>query len=250
MSGLRERRHLVLLLLLVVGLVLQPLAHGWLFGLVFYDVLLTLLLLAVFLVVFERRWERLVALGIAVPALVSCGAGHGLSGRPQTVAWVIDHCFIVLFVGFAVVVILRGLFQTQAIRADHVIGACCGYLLAGIAWGNLYVLAELLLPGSFSVKQEIAWQLQDEQTRRFLFNYFSFTTLGYGDVTPVGPAATTLAWLEAVFGQFYVAVVVAQLVGLKLAQAVGRSASGPKRARFGPFDVPSTYARKLRSAAR
>jgi hypothetical protein len=31
-----------------------------------------------------------------------------------------------------------------------------------------------------------------------------------------------------VFGQFYVAVVVAQLVGLKLAQAVGRSESGPK----------------------
>ena len=231
MSGLRERRHLVLLLLLVVGLVLQPLAHGWLFGLVFYDVLLTLLLLAVFLVVFERRWERLVALGIAVPALVSGWAGHGLSGRPQAVAWVIDHCFIVLFVGFAVVVILRGLFQSKAIRSDHVIGACCGYLLAGITWGNLYVLAELLLPGSFSVRQEIAWQLQDEQTRRFLFNYFSFTTLatlGYGDVTPVGPAATTLAWLEAVFGQFYVAVVVAQLVGLKLAQAVSRREPGPE----------------------
>jgi len=231
MSGLRERKHLVLLLVVALGLVLQPLAHGWLLGLVFYDVLLTLLLLTVFLIVFERRRERLVALVIAVPALVSSWAGHGLSGRPQTVAWVIDHCFIVLFVGFAVVVILRGLFQSKAIGADHVIGSCCGYLLAGLAWGNLYVLAELLLPGSFSVRQEIAWQLQDEQTRRFLFNYFSFTTLatlGYGDVTPVGPAATTLAWLEAVFGQFYVAVVVAQLVGLKLAQAVGRSESGPK----------------------
>src|SRR6516164_4579182 len=136
MKGLRERKHLVLLLVLVVGLVLQPLAHGWLFGLVFYDVLLTLLLLTVFLIVFERRRERLVALVIAVPALVSSWAGHGLSGWPQTVAWVIDHCFIVLFIGFAVVVILRGLFQTKAIRSDHVIGACCGYLLAGITWGK------------------------------------------------------------------------------------------------------------------
>ena len=36
------------------------------------------------------------------------------------------------------------------------------------------------------------------------------------------------AWLEAVFGQFYVAVVVAQLVGLKLAQAVSRREPGPE----------------------
>src|SRR5262249_17633338 len=155
MSGLRERRHLVLLLALVVGLVLQPLTHGWLFGLVVYDVLLTLLQPAVFLVVFERRWERLVALVLAAPALVTGCGGHGVSGRLQTVAWAIAHWFIVLFIGFAVVVILHGLFEEQAIRSDHVIGSCCGYLLAGVAWGNLYVLA-VLLPGSFRVKQEIA----------------------------------------------------------------------------------------------
>ena len=57
-----------------------------------------------------------------------------------------------------------------------------------------------------------------------MFNYFSLvtlTTMGYGDVTPVRPPATALATLEAVFGQFYIAVVVAQLVGLRLAQAFG-----------------------------
>jgi hypothetical protein len=45
-------------------------------------------------------------------------------------------------------------------------------------------------------------------------------TLGYGDITPIGPPAYTLTWLEVMFGQFYMAVVVAQLVGLKLAQAL------------------------------
>jgi hypothetical protein len=98
-----------------------------------------------------------------------------------------------------------------------------------VAWGNLYVLAELLFPGSFNVKPEIAWQLTEEHTRRFLFNYFSFTTLatlGYGDITPIGPVVCSLTWIEAVFGQFYVAVVVAQLVGLKLANAVNRKSRG------------------------
>jgi hypothetical protein len=56
-----------------------------------------------------------------------------------------------------------------------------------------------------------------------LFSYFSvvtLTTMGYGDITPLRPPADVLAMLEAIFGQFYIAVVVAQMVGLRLAQAV------------------------------
>ena len=59
--------------------------------------------------------------------------------------------------------------------------------------------------------------------RHALFNFFSFatlTSLGYNDITPVTPLANTLTWLEVIFGQFYMAVVVAQLVGMRLAQAV------------------------------
>jgi hypothetical protein len=32
--------------------------------------------------------------------------------------------------------------------------------------------------------------------------------------------AAALAWVEAMFGQFYLAVIVAQLIGLKLAQTL------------------------------
>ena len=49
--------------------------------------------------------------------------------------------------------------------------------------------------------------------------YFSFATLtttGYGDIVPVDPFARGLASLEAVLGQFYIAVTVARLVTLEL----------------------------------
>ena len=42
------------------------------------------------------------------------------------------------------------------------------------------------------------------------------TTLGYGDLTPVKPLARTVAYLQAIVGQFYVAVLVAWLVGMYL----------------------------------
>jgi Ion channel len=231
MKGLRERKNLVLLLLLVLMLGLQPLTFGFLSGLILYDVLFAALLLGVFLVAFERGQQRLVSLAIVVPAFAANWAYHGLAGRPQEVAAGIFHGFGFLFFAFAVAVILRGLFEQKVIRADHVVGSCCGYLLVGVAWANLYMFVALVSPGSFHVNQEIAWQLGEEHTRRFLFNYFSLatlTTVGYGDITPIRPAASSLAVLEAVFGQFYVAVVVAQLVGQKLAQAVRKEDAKPE----------------------
>jgi hypothetical protein len=56
----------------------------------------------------------------------------------------------------------------------------------------------------------------------FLLTYFSFvtlTTVGYGDITPAGDTARALAMIEAVAGQFYLAVLIAELVGKRLAQA-------------------------------
>jgi hypothetical protein len=73
------------------------------------------------------------------------------------------------------------------------------------------------------MSHEFATELEDWDRRFAVFNYFSLvtlTTMGYGDVTPARAPATMLATLEAVFGQFYIAVLVAQLVGLRLAQAL------------------------------
>jgi voltage-gated potassium channel Kch len=48
------------------------------------------------------------------------------------------------------------------------------------------------------------------------FQYFStvtLTTVGFGDIVPVTPAARLATGLEAIVGQLYLAVVIATLVG-------------------------------------
>jgi len=50
--------------------------------------------------------------------------------------------------------------------------------------------------------------------------YFSLTTLtttGYGDIVAVDPFSRSLANLESVLGQFFLAITVARLVTLELA---------------------------------
>jgi len=56
----------------------------------------------------------------------------------------------------------------------------------------------------------------------------TLTTVGYGDVTPLSTPARTCAWLEALTGQFYLAVLVAGLVG---ALNKSRQPSGKTRTR-------------------
>ena len=42
----------------------------------------------------------------------------------------------------------------------------------------------------------------------------TLTSVGYGDIAPLTPSARALAMLEAVFGQLYLAVLIARLVSL------------------------------------
>jgi voltage-gated potassium channel len=126
-------------------------------------------------------------------------------------------------------VILKRIFKRQSIRTDDVIGALCGYLLAAVAWGNAYALIYWFPPDSFLIENAITRQLGEWHMQRFQFDYFSvmtLTSLGYSDIRPVSSLAYSLRWLESVFGQFYIAVVVAQLVGLRLAQVINRGRSG------------------------
>ena len=223
--GLLEWKHSALLTGLLITGVIEPLSADWsehtrlLGGLIVFGVNLGLLL-----IVFDQRWERWLAFVLLPPILVSNIVHETLSNWAE-VAVIVYHCFTLVFVGFAVAVILKHIFSQESIRTDAVIGALCGYLLAAVTWANAYALLYLLRPGSFRVADVIAGRLVDWHLRRFYFNYFSVTTLtslGYADITPTDTVALSLSLVEGLFGQFYIAVVVAQLVGLRLAQSIGR----------------------------
>jgi hypothetical protein len=105
----------VLLLVLIVGLVVQPLVHDFGFGLFLYDTLLALGLVTAFWAVFERKRDRVVALAILLPGLASNWLSYGpVDGRAPALQAIYCSC-VVVFLAFAVAVILRGLFGQQVI---------------------------------------------------------------------------------------------------------------------------------------
>jgi uncharacterized membrane protein len=76
-------------------------------------------------------------------------------------------------------------------------------------------------PGSFAISPKLVTGGEVARPLPHALTYYSFvtlTTVGYGDISPVSPATRTLAWMEAITGQFYLAVIVAGLVSLLAAR--------------------------------
>jgi hypothetical protein len=220
---LRSHKYAVLLAAIVGVIFVESFSHRLLLGPVASDLVVLSTQLLVFLIVFERRGIRLAGL-IAFAAAVASALAHYV--LPPTYAQLqlrlIYHGALLLLLGFAVIVILRNIFAQRVVRSDDVLGAVCGYVIAAGAWSNLFMLIEVFVPGSYSVGQGFGVQLDSWDGRIAVMNYVSLgslTGVGSGAVVPVRPPATVLTTLEAVFGQFYIAVVVAQLVGARLSHA-------------------------------
>ncbi|MGR8940661.1 MAG: potassium channel family protein [Gammaproteobacteria bacterium] len=120
------------------------------------------------------------------------------------------YVIVLLFSITSTVIAGKHVFSAVAIDRNLLYGATCIYLLMGLIWALLYRMISQFSPGSFN-------GLQSPDLDNFL--YFSFVTLaslGYGDITPHAPLARTLAYLEVITGQMYIAIMVAGVVGLYL----------------------------------
>lgn len=114
---------------------------------------------------------------------------------------------------YVILHILRNILLTKRVTGDTICGAVCIYLLLGVSWISLYMLMQLLYPGSLAIGGEPVHGDRLPWSDYFYFSFTTLTTLGYGDITPVTSQARSLAMVEAVCGTLYVAVLIAKLVG-------------------------------------
>ncbi len=216
-GALHRHKHAALLALLLVFLAIQSFDAGPASEGILSDAFRTMLGVAILVVVFERQRERM-AMAVILAAVMAIGWWRHVSEANLDIALSIAlSALMSLFAWAAVWVILRDLFRKRAVGAENVLGAICGYLIAGEAWAGTNEIAYLAIPVAYSINPEISAHLADWHGRHALFSYYGFAqmlTIGYADVTPVRAPATTLSLLGALFGLFYTAVVVSQFVGL------------------------------------
>jgi voltage-gated potassium channel len=157
----------------------------------------------------ERHLFRVgVGLTLAVILASVVGIYRGSSG--------LSPIHLVILLGFFVLTTWAAARQVLfSGRADtnEVVGAVCIYLLLGMIWSVLYLLIEETVPGSFT-----GLSAAGGTADLTYFSFVSLTTMGFGDITPVLPLARYLAFMEGIVGQFYLAILVASLVGIRVSR--------------------------------
>jgi hypothetical protein len=204
-----------LLLALFVGAPLMAIAGV---GQLAFDAFFTVMLLSG-VVAFARR--RVLAIAVAVIGLVVQvvrWTGYG-EASPALVVW--DDAMTLLLLAILTGLVIEHVFREGPITGDRIRGAIAAYLLIGLVWVFAYRLVDYLSPGALSIGPLSKVPGHGAQTVAY-FSFVTLTTVGYGDITPVHPAARVLAIAEALVGQLYPAILIGRLVSLEISSREGR----------------------------
>ena len=120
---------------------------------------------------------------------------------------------IVFYIWVTWLVIGQVLFSGP-VDINKIVGAICVYLLLGLIWALCYLLIAQLVPGAYNGLEQAPWH--ENFSAVAYYSYVTLTTLGYGDISPVVPIARFFVYMEAITGVFYMAILVASLVGIRL----------------------------------
>jgi len=229
--SLKPVRFVQLFIFIVLLLLLSPLLDRTplllaLLGVFFLNILLVTLSFAGFDV--RRRWLLILLwlLGTVMNFVAMQSANRSFAGTLEAASDLVSVLLIII----CVAMILRFVLTSREVTVDTIFGAVVAYFLIALAFSSLYHALAVIEPDSFGMPSHAA--MGKGFSLNVQLNYFSFVTiasLGYGDIVPKLPPAQMFAILEAVFGQFYMAVVVAWLVS---ALAVNKMENGGGKERI------------------
>ena len=119
-----------------------------------------------------------------------------------------------VFTAFVVASILRFILTAPRVNAEVLSASVAVYFLIGLLWSFGYVLVARHSPDAFSIHTDPHDPLAMTNFNALYFSFSTLSTVGFGDITPVSKGARMLAFMEAITGMFYVAILISRLVSM------------------------------------
>ena len=207
-------RFLQLTVAIIAWMLVSPMLEArWTGHLALQIMLLDLMLVTMWANPHWARARRAVAMLWLLSVAASVAAVSGVAERWTGVEWTLDAVFTVPVTAACAVGVLAFAFRAERPTVDGIFAMVVAYLLIAMIFAELQYLLLTWNPGALHLT--VPLEQQSTRALRGDLIYFSIVTLstvGYGDILAVSPTARTLAMVEAIIGQFYVAVVVATFV--------------------------------------
>jgi hypothetical protein len=155
-----------------------------------------------------RIRTRPAVLAVSLLLVSALGAGFCVSSANR-IAEGIGSLWSALVLLMTIVIIIERVVRLSEVSAQSLYAAFSAYLLIGLMFSALYGALSFFVTGPFFAGS----QPVNPQTLQY-FSFTTLTTLGYGDFTAVGSLGRSIAVLEALGGQIFLATLVARLVTL------------------------------------
>jgi hypothetical protein len=139
-------------------------------------------------------------IGIAIGPLLGDQKTGNLIVTASALLFSINVCWIVV----------RKVFTNGPVTVHRIRGAVMIYLSAALLFALIDSLLASFVPHAYS---NLPTDPDGCIQTLIYFSLSTITTIGYVDVLPIHPFARSLAMLEAVFGQFYMGLLIATLIG-------------------------------------
>jgi voltage-gated potassium channel len=116
---------------------------------------------------------------------------------------------------FLVLSLIKQVSSTATVTIKVIVDAITGYLLLGFAFSLIVAIISTKIPGAYNTNfsANLDKDMLEPMQDNIYYTFMTFTTTGYGDISPTHPISKSLAVLISVSGQLYVAVIIAMLVG-------------------------------------
>lgn len=177
-------------------------------GPVFSEIVtLAMLCIAYYTLRFGRFWRPFVGVILALNLLTI--ALEGLTQWPG--AELASHMISLLFFVGATLSCSRQVLLAAELETNVIVGTLAIYMLLGVTWATLYLIILYFYPQAFHGIVDAPGS--GDSSKVLYFSFVTLATLGYGDISPALPIAKSLAYLEAITGTFFLAIVVASLIG-------------------------------------
>lgn len=218
MPEYHRRLYFSLMLAILMILVLFPLVQDAETGRLGIALLFLVVMLHALKILASRRrifwlgFSMAITAGVIIPALIHAAAIPTAAYRP------LIHACMAIYIAFltlVIIVLVKSIFSGYRMTSDKIYAAISSYLLIGLLYAMLFLSVEDLNPAAFGRAMP---QWSGSASEIIYFSFTTLSTLGYGDITPQTPFAQTIAYLEAITGQLFVAILIARLVGLNIAQ--------------------------------
>lgn len=141
-----------------------------------------------------------------------------LEARDQrTLTSIALHVGIVAFLSLYAIEALEEMMSSSQAALTEVIGALNTYMIFGLIYGEIYAMIAYFQKHAFSITEKVLSAVAHPSPVEdsWPYIYFSFTTqttIGFGDITPVSHLAQVVTISQGIFGQFYIAIVLAYLL--------------------------------------